>query len=223
MTKNGYLAALTLLAGALLNFNAIANEPREITWDDLLPAEAQFDDVYTRLSEEQLFELSLAAQIWDRLEDGNQVVDEKTLSNYHDRVKRLEEEGIDVEGLIAMRDQVGAERQAKLLLTNAELDGKQVRIPGYLLPLEFDGDKVIEFFLVPYVGACIHTPAPPPNQIVHVRASVPYTTDGGLFTPIWVDGLLKTEKTSSTLSLVDGSGDIPSSYVLEASNIEPYE
>lgn len=223
MTKNGYLAALTLLAGVLLNFNAIANESREITWDDLLPAEAQFDDVYTRLSEEQLFELSLAAQIWDRLEDGNQVVDDQTLSNYHDRIKRLKEEGIDVEGLIAMRDQVGAERQAKLLLTNAELDGKQVRIPGYLLPLEFDGDKVIEFFLVPYVGACIHTPAPPPNQIVHVRSSEPYTTDGGLFTPIWVDGLLKIEKNNSTLDFVDGSDDIPSAYVLEAINIEPYE
>jgi hypothetical protein len=222
MTKHGFLSFITLLAGLLLNFGTIASEPREITWDDLVPAEAQFDDVYTRLSEDHLFELSLVAQIRDRLEAG-QEVDDKTLANYHERVKGLQEDDIDIDGLIAMRDQVAEERQAKLLLTNVQLDGKQVRIPGYLLPLEFNGDKVTEFFLVPYVGACIHTPPPPPNQIVHVRTDEPYTTDGGLYTPVWVNGLIKIEKTKSSLNLVDGSSDIPSSYALEATNVEPYE
>ena len=53
---------------------------------------------------------------------------------------------------------------------NPALDGKTIRIPGYVLPLEFSGSKVTEFLLVPWVGACIHTPPPEPNQIVYVKA-----------------------------------------------------
>ena len=48
--------------------------------------------------------------------------------------------------------------------TVEELDGANIRMPGYVLPLEFDGHKVTEFFLVPYVGACMHAPVPPPKQ-----------------------------------------------------------
>ncbi len=50
-----------------------------------------------------------------------------------------------------------------------ELDGQRVKIPGFVVPLESDeGGKMTEFFLVPYFGACIHVPPPPPNQIVYV-------------------------------------------------------
>ena len=51
-----------------------------------------------------------------------------------------------------------------------ELDGKAAKIPGFIVPLEFDDDQVItEFFLVPYFGACIHVPPPPPNQIIYIK------------------------------------------------------
>ena len=51
-------------------------------------------------------------------------------------------------------------------------------MPGYLLPLEFSGKLVSEFLLVPWVGACIHTPPPPPNQIVHVKTDKPIELAG---------------------------------------------
>ena len=122
-----------------------------------------------------------------------------------------------------MREQVTEERIAKTHLANKALDGKPVRIPGYLLPLEFDGDQVSEFLLVPYVGACIHTPPPPPNQIVHVKTREAYTLDGGLYTPVWVNGLMKTEQSQSNLNFIDGSSSIPSSYALDAISVELYE
>jgi len=222
MAENRYLIALALLAGLLLNLGTAAAESREISWDDLVPAEAEFDDAFTRLDEDTLYELTLVAGVRDRLEAGREV-DEKTLANYRERVEGLEDEGVDVDGLMAMREQITEERIAKTYLANEDLNGKSVRIPGYLLPLEFDGDKVTEFFLVPYVGACIHTPPPPPNQIVHVKTEEAYTTDGGLYTPVWVNGLMKTEQSQSSLNLVDGSSDIPSSYALEAISVEPYE
>ncbi len=222
MTNNLKLALLALVTGLAMNFAAIADEPREITWDDLVPAEAQFDDPFTRLDEDTLFELSLVANVRDRIEAGRKV-DDQMLANYQQRVKELEEKGVDVDGLIAMRDEVAKQRIAKTYLTNKELDGSPIRMPGYLLPLEFDGDKVTEFFLVPYVGACIHTPPPPPNQIVHVTTEQGYTTDGGLYTPVWVSGTMKSERRTSSLELVDGASDIPSSYLLDATSIKPYE
>jgi len=217
-----YLAAATLIVGLLFNAGVTAAEPREINWDDLIPAEAEFDDAFTRLDEDTLYELTLVAGVRDRIEAGREV-DEKTLVNYQKRVKDLEDDGVDVDGLIAMREKVTEERIAKTYLANKELDGKPVRIPGYLLPLEFEGDKVSEFLLVPYVGACIHTPPPPPNQIVHVKSEEAYSTDGGLYMPVWVNGLMKTEQVQSNLNFIDGSSDIPSAYALEAISVEPYE
>ena len=49
-----------------------------------------------------------------------------------------------------------------------DLDGRYVLLPGYVVPLEFSDSRIIEFLLVPWVGACIHKPPPPANQIVHV-------------------------------------------------------
>ncbi len=215
------MATMALLAGLLMTSGAIAAEPREITWDDLVPAEAEFNDPFTRLDEDQLFELSLVAQIRDRIEAGKEV-DEKTLENYHKRVKDLKDQDVDIDGLIAMRDQVAEERVAKTYLASQELDGKPVRIPGYLLPLEYDGKKVSEFLLVPYVGACIHTPPPPPNQMVYVALDEAHVLRS-LYEPVWVTGTLSTNASSRRLSFVDGSADVATGYALKGLLIEPYE
>lgn len=215
-------AAALILAALILIPGIASAESREITWDDLVPANAEFDDPFTKLTEDQLFELSLVAQVRELIETGK-TVDEKTLENYRQRVESLQEQGVDIDGLIAMRDKVAEDRIAKTYLANEELDGKPVRMPGYLLPLEFEGKKVSEFLLVPYVGACIHTPPPPPNQIVYVTSEEGFTTGEGLYTPVWVDGIMKTQQSESDLSLVDGTSAVPSSYTLEASSVKPYE
>ena len=221
MNRSRILASTLLALGLLVNA-AWAIEPRDITWDDLIPAEAQFDDPFTLLDEDTLYELALVAQVRDRIEAG-QEIDEETMTNYKMRIAELEEENIDVHGLIDMRDQVAEERMAKLELTNTQLEGQQVRIPGYLLPLEFEGDRVTEFFLVPYVGACIHVPPPPPNQIVHVTTPTPFPTDGGLYTAVWVNGTIRTERSNTNLSFVDGAADVPSGYAIAADSINLYE
>ncbi len=59
--------------------------------------------------------------------------------------------------------------------------------------------RVTEFFLVPYPGACIHVPPPPPNQIVLVRYPQGLKlTD--IYTPLWVSGTLKIEQVSNDLA-----------------------
>jgi hypothetical protein len=48
------------------------------------------------------------------------------------------------------------------------LDSQAMRMPGFVVALEGDSEKITEFLLVPYFGACLHMPPPPPNQIIHV-------------------------------------------------------
>ena len=62
---------------------------------------------------------------------------------------------------------------------NAKLDGQLIEIPGFIVPLSEDSEGLVtEFFLVPYVGACIHVPPPPPNQIVYVKPMEPVQAPG---------------------------------------------
>ena len=94
-----------------------------------------------------------------------------------------------------------------------ELDGQKVRLPGFVVPLDFEGTETSEFLLVPYFGACIHVPPPPSNQIVYVTTVAGYPLQE-LFDPVWVTGEIRTE---AHLNDVGAAG-----YTLQATIIEPY-
>ncbi|HEX6308211.1 MAG TPA: DUF3299 domain-containing protein [Longimicrobiales bacterium] len=83
-----------------------------------------------------------------------------------------------------------------------KLNGVVVRIPGFMVPLEDTETRVTEFLLVPYFGACIHTPPPPPNQMVHVLMQRKQTVDVNLWDPIWIVGTLKIESVESPYGMV---------------------
>ena len=72
---------------------------------------------------------------------------------------------------------------------NKKLDGKTVKIPGYIVPLDHIGFGVVEFMLVPFIGACIHVPPPPPNQLIYVTTEKPWDAMT-LWEPIWVTGTI---------------------------------
>ncbi len=97
---------------------------------------------------------------------------------------------------------------------NRALEGQIVRLPGYIIPLESGRDGVTEFLLVPHVGACIHVPPPPPNQLVFVNSDTPWPNKR-LWDAIWVTGILSIKLQSTNL------GDI--GYEIAAHDIELYE
>lgn len=73
-----------------------------------------------------------------------------------------------------------------------EMNAQAIRVPGFIVPLEFNDQQLVtQFFLVPYFGACIHVPPPPPNQIIFVNYSKGLKLDS-LYNPFWVSGMLKT-------------------------------
>lgn len=98
--------------------------------------------------------------------------------------------------------------------TVTELDGQLIRIPGYIVPFDFSSDRrQREFLFVPYMGACIHTPPPPPNQIIYIQADPPMRIKD-IWVPYWIEGVLKTEKSENDL------GD--AAYSMNLDRIEPY-
>lgn len=94
-----------------------------------------------------------------------------------------------------------------------EMDGKMVRIPGFVVPLVEEGLKVTEFFLVPYFGACIHVPPPPSNQIIHVTFE-PGVNVENLYDAIWIVGKLSVKTTLHELGT--------SGYIMDAYRVEAY-
>jgi hypothetical protein len=86
------------------------------------------------------------------------------------------------------RHQPGSDRPPAVV---PELNGQNVSIGGYVVPLDFDATTVKEFLLVPFVGACIHVPPPPANQIIYVKTDKGFEV-GGQFDPVTVTGKINT-------------------------------
>ncbi|MBK4989310.1 DUF3299 domain-containing protein [Pseudomonas sp. S36] len=95
------------------------------------------------------------------------------------------------------------------------LDGQQVKLPGYIVPLEVSEEgRTTEFLLVPYYGACIHVPPPPSNQIVHIFSEMGVRVED-LYQPYWIEGRMQVKATSSELA--------DAGYQMEAEKIYAYD
>ncbi|MFM8796267.1 MAG: DUF3299 domain-containing protein [Betaproteobacteria bacterium] len=97
--------------------------------------------------------------------------------------------------------------------TRTELKGQRVRLPGYVVPLDMVGDKLQDFLLVPYFGACIHSPPPPANQIVHITLKRPQALR--TMDVVWVTGVIDIERQDTGMGV--------SGYAIQADAVEPYK
>ena len=152
---------------------------QELSWDDLLPADFDFNTLREKIDLESY-------EIYD-------------LTDEDPEAQRLYS---DLQSVMADVPMVEA------------LDGVDARIPGFLVPLEMAADEVREFFLVPYYGACIHSPPPPANQIVHVVLDEPIAFDN-MFEPYWAKGTIDVIKTDTDIGTAG--------YRLNVASISPYE
>lgn len=114
----------------------------------------------------------------------------------------------------SIEDQISSQIQNALVAANddryqqalvstrvvAEMDGQAIKIPGFIVPIEFDDEQTItQFFLVPFFGACIHVPPPPPNQIIFVDYPEGLKLEA-LYDPFWVSGVIKTSLIENELA-----------------------
>ncbi len=194
-----------------------ADEFTSIGWRDLTyPIEPQ-DDPFFGLNYEQRRHLETILAVSRKREKGAEVP-ERDESLAVTSSEWLRSHGLDPEQLV-MEDRTLLEKIARQRSSSrAELAGKDVRILGYVIPLAFEKEKVTEFLLVPYYGACVHTPPPPANQIVFVRSELGTEIDG-LFTAVWVEGRLGVERNNRVAILSDGTAGFEVGYSLDAVSV----
>jgi uncharacterized protein len=177
--------AVTALAlrGGGVQGESALPEYREIAWIDLLP--------------DGDFEALMNPPAWiDEVEEGSEA-------------DRMDPE--------LFRDDPHSLRYLEALRSEEVVEAwlrEPVRIPGFVVPLEFDDrQRVTEFFLVPYFGACIHLPPPPPNQMIHVRLPegipLPRLEDA-----VWIEGMLGASVTAHEIGT--------SAYALDGHSVQPY-
>jgi len=200
----------TLLILCSLFFTTIINGQnfKIIKWEDLT-VKLDYYDPFKDLTLTQLFNLSEIALI--RETEESQELSKSELARKDSLEQLFKTENIDVDLLLSMRYEVAVSRSKELDTVNISLNNKKIVIGGYLLPLNYIDQKVTEFLIVPWVGACIHTPPPPRNQLIYLK-----TKEGievkSRFQAVKVEGTLTTEDRTSSLFLVDGSSDITSGY-----------
>ena len=195
---------------------------RELAWRDLAPGGDKLVDPLAHLTGDQ--RLDLEAVAWARAAERRGEIS-PVGEEYEIAVEMtsgLAQQGLDVDALVAKYEGFHAALDALNRRVDDGLDGQLVRIPGYALPLEFAGIAVKEFLLVPYFGACIHVPPPPPNQMVFVTLDEPYVVNE-LFAPVWITGRMSVERSTKSLSYVDGRASLVTGYTLAGSGIEPYK
>lgn len=166
-----------LLFALLLAFTPAlwANEPRELTWSQLIPPDAPPQQA-------QQMPLHDLTQLADAL---------------------------------AAESGPAAQQSAPDAPVVEALDQQQIKLPGYIVPLDVTEEgRVTEFLFVPYFGACIHVPPPPSNQIVHVTSELGVLLDA-LYQPFWIEGPLKVGRHSSEMGTAG--------YQMAAEKIYPYE
>ncbi|MFZ8199549.1 DUF3299 domain-containing protein [Alteromonas portus] len=113
------------------------------------------------------------------------------------------------------------EYQQALISVNTvdKFNGKYVKLSGFIVPVEANAQREITaFFIVPYFGACIHYPPPPPNQIVFVSLNNAHEKGGISGIDIQQAYTFSGEFTTGLYEDPQGT----SAYLLDVVEIKPY-
>ena len=214
------LAAISIVL--MTTSSVVAEGAKEIKWEDLIPATAELVDPFEQLTTDQLYDLETLAYYRQLQAQGEKLDDIGIPDEINEAEIKLKEASLDIEKLLDQYTSYLNEIKRRDQLVVTGLDGEIIRLAGYALPLEMTDTGVTEFFLVPYIGACIHVPPPPPNQMVLIKLDKPFNADD-LYMPVWVTGRLSTQFASKELSLVDGQSTIDTGYTLKATQVAAYE
>ncbi|MEM9089027.1 MAG: DUF3299 domain-containing protein [Cyanobacteria bacterium P01_F01_bin.53] len=204
---------------------APATAQNAITWDALQTQLTHLRNPYEHLSKNQTYRLSRLYQLQEWAKTNSPAPDSIEAKEIQRMKQELATEGLDTDALLVHADEARAYWQSKSQTTNPELEGEAVQLSGYVLPLgdrlaDSQTQSVSEFLLVPYVGACIHVPAPPPNQMVYVKPDEAIENPG-LFSAVQVTGKLRSQSGSYELFRVDGSQTVTVSYEMGLDAIAP--
>lgn len=190
----------------------LAHAAETLSWDSLRPQNAQRQSLSPSdkalVTEIYVYEVAQQSRKLSPMEhDG-----------YIKRIELAEKRGLNVRQ--ALDEVVSGKGQANAII--ADLEVNDMKLSGFLVPLEMEGLVGTQFILVPTAGACIHTPPPPANQTILVDFPDGYEMQS-LYTPVWVEGDIKAGGVSASVALSDGNQNIEIGYVIDASDIATYQ
>ena len=210
-----------LIVGMTISTPARAENARTLGWEDLVPDRETLTDPLADVPMSVRFDLGFAAKVFADAEAGVIAGDSPEVMIARDVLARLSAQGLDADyllGAFSQRDTAIADRKRAV---NLGLDGQTVRLPGYALPLSASETGVREFLLVPYVGACIHYPPPPPNQIVRAELDRPHVFEDRYQT-VWITGRLSARPSARSLDYVDGQAAVETSYTMQVNSVTSF-
>ncbi len=212
---------LIVLMFGLLSPLAQAGEVRTLGWADLVPAQAPLVDPLNGLDMWVRYDLGFIAKVMADAEAGRISRESSEYAMARQLMAMLDADGLQAEQLVRAMTRRDAAIEQRKSAVNDRIDGQLVRLPGYALPLSAAEGGVQDFLLVPYVGACIHYPPPPPNQVVRATLETPHRFDNR-FETVWITGRLSARAANSDLDYVDGQARVETSYSMEVVSVEAY-
>ncbi len=231
-------SAVLLVAGALLNSGCSESQQGQ----EISTQVQAVENPAAQVIEQELMTFSdsshLKSGVYHTIEWGDLIPEDdlQALLNPPDYLIQIEDGSAEDQITSTIQNAMAANEAANKAANNAEngekqvdpyeqalvstniiesMNGQNVRIPGFVVPLEFNDSQVVtSFFLVPFFGACIHAPPPPPNQIIFVESERGFALEN-LYEPIWVSGKLATELFEDQLATA--------AYTMRLTHIEKYD
>ena len=217
----GWVAAMFAFF-LVISLSGFGDKPRVLEWEDLVPKQNILENPLGELGLQLRLDLEYIAVARYHYKMG-QISEVNADYEYALELEhKLKTKKVDVESMIVKFDAFLDEIERRNKSVVKDLDSKLVRIPGYALPLETSTTAIEEFLLVPTVGACIHTPVPPANQMVFVKVKEPYEAKE-LYDPVWVTGFIKLEHDKNSITYSDGEGAVESAYTIQNAIVEAYD
>lgn len=189
-------------------------------WDALRPAAAEAPpaDPFATLTDAQFEALGGIVRFRALAAQGLRPSEAARLQ-HDDAVRGLLAQGLDVEGLLAQRARVIAQRRLDAARAVPAIDGARVRLAGYLVPVGATAGGAADFLLLARPGACSHVAPPPANQVLRVRARA-LAPVAEPYAPAFVEGTLRVRAGQARVHLVDGEVTIDAAYAMDDAAVE---
>lgn len=200
--------------------HAIAAKP--VVWPDLKdPMASSFEDPFAALNIRELRSLGTVLRLRQQLkqpgfEGSARREAEARLSNEE---AKLAAAGIQTDWLLSQRKEIGKQRAKAALKGNAGLEGVEISITGYVIPVEpAEGGRTMTGYLVPEAGMCSHMPAPDPNQMIRYKLDTDYVARE-IYEPVELTGRLSLALTRQEITLLDGQVEMLAAFEMDVTNV----